>query len=268
MDDALAGAAFLRERRDIDPAKIGIIGHSEGGIVAPLAAAKSPEVAFIVLLAGVGVPVEDLLVRQGEDIARVMGVAADITANNVAVQREVFRMVRAEPNEATLKAQLAEVFDRAFAALPEEQRQAIGDREATRAAQIQTICTPWFRKLLAYDPHPALAAVKCPVLASMGTRTCKSRPRRISTRSARRSPPAAIKTWKPACCPDAITSSKNARRVPSPSMARLRETFDPEALKLISDWIPETSRRRGAVRPESVTNSRRVIAHGAAERNF
>jgi len=74
VTDALAAVAWLKTREAIDAKHIGLIGHSEGGIVAPLAAVKQPaDIAFIVLLAGVGVPMEELLVRQGGDILRVMG---------------------------------------------------------------------------------------------------------------------------------------------------------------------------------------------------
>jgi len=72
VDDALAAVNYLRTRPEIDPRRIGLVGHSEGGIVAPRAAARSPEVAFIVLLAGIGVPMEEVLLRQSRDMARVM----------------------------------------------------------------------------------------------------------------------------------------------------------------------------------------------------
>ena len=63
-DDALAGVAYLKGRREIDTARIGLIGHSEGGLVAPLAATRSQDVAFIVLLAGPGLPGEQIIYLQ------------------------------------------------------------------------------------------------------------------------------------------------------------------------------------------------------------
>ena len=71
--DVIAGVKYLRARADIDPKRIGLIGHSEGGLIAPMVATRSRDVAFIVLLAGPGVPGEQILYAQGEAISRSMG---------------------------------------------------------------------------------------------------------------------------------------------------------------------------------------------------
>ncbi len=71
--DALAGVAFLKHRTEIDPAKIGLIGHSEGGLIAPIAAARSKDVAFIVMMAGTGLPGAEILEAQGRLILKANG---------------------------------------------------------------------------------------------------------------------------------------------------------------------------------------------------
>jgi len=63
--DALAGFDYLKGRPGVDPKRIGLLGHSEGGLIAPLAAAQRPEVAFLVLIAGVGVPVRNCWCGKG-----------------------------------------------------------------------------------------------------------------------------------------------------------------------------------------------------------
>src|SRR5258707_1550350 len=63
-DDVVAGVEYLKQRKDINPAKMGLIGHSEGGLIAPMVAAKSADVAFIVLIAGTGVPGDELTMLQ------------------------------------------------------------------------------------------------------------------------------------------------------------------------------------------------------------
>jgi uncharacterized protein len=68
--DALAGVAYLKTRKEIDPKHIGLIGHSEGGIIAPMAVVRSRDVAFLVLIAGTGFPGDHIIVRQTIDIAR------------------------------------------------------------------------------------------------------------------------------------------------------------------------------------------------------
>jgi pimeloyl-ACP methyl ester carboxylesterase len=90
-EDAIAGVQFLKGRKDIDPTKIGLIGHSEGGIIAPLAASRCADVAFIVLLAGTGLAGEQIMYLQGERVARSMGAGDKDIATARQTQQEIFR---------------------------------------------------------------------------------------------------------------------------------------------------------------------------------
>ena len=167
--DALAAVSWLTTRTEIDPKRIGLVGHSEGGLVAPLAAVRRPDdIAFLVLLAGVGVPVEELLVRQGQDIARVMGADPDALRKSAESQRAVFALLKEGHDQPELERKLHELFQSQLAGLTEGQRQALGLSDAMLEGQLQMVLTPWFRKLLGYDPRPTLRQVKCPVLALNG----------------------------------------------------------------------------------------------------
>ena len=115
VGDALAGVAFLKSRPEIDAKKIGLLGHSEGGLVAPAAAVKSNDVAFIVLLAGTGVTGEETLYLQGDLISRAAGASAETAAQNVALQRKLFATLRAEPENAAARTKLKAVLDEAIA---------------------------------------------------------------------------------------------------------------------------------------------------------
>ena len=75
--DVLAAVNFLKERKEIDKTKIGLIGHSEGGMIAPLAAVQSNDVAFIVMMAGLGIPGDSILYLQGELIQRAEGISEE-----------------------------------------------------------------------------------------------------------------------------------------------------------------------------------------------
>ncbi len=72
-DDVLAGVAFLKARKEINALQIGLIGHSEGGMIAPMAAARSNDVAFIVMMAGLGQTGNDVLLMQGDLLQRASG---------------------------------------------------------------------------------------------------------------------------------------------------------------------------------------------------
>ena len=170
--DALAAVAYLKGRSEIDAARIGLMGHSEGGIVAPMAAARSADVAFIVLLAGPALTGEQVMLAQAAAIARAQGAPEPAIEKNAALQRRIFAAVRAGGGLADLRAQLKQEGLAQIQALPAEQRKTIPDPAAyvDRAldAQLKLVESRWFRFFLDYDPAPALQKVRCPVLALFG----------------------------------------------------------------------------------------------------
>lgn len=238
VTDALAAVAWLKTRKDIDPKRLGLVGHSEGGIVAPLAAVKQPaDIAFIVLLAGVGVPVDELLVRQGQDIARVMGADAETLRKSAESQRAVFALLKQGHDRPVMEQKLRELFRQQMAEVTDEQRQALGYTDTMIEGQLQTVLTPWFRELLAYDPRPALREVKCPVLAINGEKDLQvaaqdnlSAIREAlhaggNTRVTTREFPGLNHLFQ-TCTTGAVAE-----------YGQIEETFNPVALVAVSDWI-------------------------------
>lgn len=163
--DALAAVAYLRSVPEVDPASVGIAGHSEGGLIAPMAASRSQDVAFVVMLAGPGVDGAKILTAQGELIARAMGATEEAIALNGSVQRQMIDVVLQEEDPETAAPVLRSILADAVANLPPDMREAA---EATAEAEIAQINTPWFRFFLAFDPAPALERVTVPVLALNG----------------------------------------------------------------------------------------------------
>jgi hypothetical protein len=154
--DTEAGILYLKTRAEVDPHKIGLIGHSEGGVIAPMIAARNKDVAFILMMAGTGVPGDQVLVAQGEAIQIAGGKNPEEAAKDAAKEREMLTLVETEKDEAVLEKTLKE--------------KLAGDMpEAQIGLQIQQITSPWFRYFLTYDPATALRKVTCPVLAINGS---------------------------------------------------------------------------------------------------
>jgi len=166
--DVLAGMAFLRTRSEIDPRRIGLVGHSQGGIIAPMVAARSTDVAFIVLMAGTGLPGEEILYLQGQAILKAMGADKKALKNQLDVQKRLFEIVKTEKDEKKAETRMRDIAKAAVESLPEDQRKALGKADALIAAQLKMVRSPWFRYFLTYDPRPTLAKVHCPVLALIG----------------------------------------------------------------------------------------------------
>lgn len=163
--DARAAVDFLQTRSEIAHDNIGIIGHSEGGIVAPMIAAASDDIAFIVLLAGPAIPGSEILKLQTRLIAEVSGSSEEEIATNTAVQNKVFDVLTSDVADSVATSKVREILTDQFAAMSAEERQALGLTEESIDIQVQTLLSPWFRHFVSYDPGPTLTRVSCPVLA-------------------------------------------------------------------------------------------------------
>jgi len=171
--DVLAGVAYLMTRDDVDPGAIGLAGHSEGGLIAPMAAVESDDVAYIVLMAGPGVNGERILYAQGELIARANGASREAIAQNRELQRAMFAVLKAEPDVERAGEVLADLVRTALQEAGEEVRAQAGITDDAAldgavAAQVQPVNTPWFRYFLTYEPAETIERVTVPVLAING----------------------------------------------------------------------------------------------------
>jgi pimeloyl-ACP methyl ester carboxylesterase len=169
--DALAGVEYLKTR-GFKP--IGLIGHSEGGVIAPMVAARSKDVAFIVLMAGTGVTGEQCLYEQGAAIMKATGASPAVIARNRAVQEQMINLAKTEADPAVRQTRMTEV------------RNKISPTNPAAESQFQLAASPWFRFFVMYDPAAALRKITVPVLAINGELDLQSRPLRICRRSSRR----------------------------------------------------------------------------------
>jgi pimeloyl-ACP methyl ester carboxylesterase len=155
-DDIKAAVAVLRARKDIAPAKVGLIGHSEGGMIGPMVAAADPKIAFVVMLAGPGVPFHELMAAQRAAIGKAAGVSPAITAANeqLVSRAETLALASKTPAEAEAKIR---------ADLTEKHvPPAIVERVA------RTIGSPGMFSMLTNDTQPNLVKLRMPVLAMIG----------------------------------------------------------------------------------------------------
>ncbi|HEV2844969.1 MAG TPA: alpha/beta fold hydrolase, partial [Thermoanaerobaculia bacterium] len=234
--DALAGVRFLKKHAKVAPDRVGLVGHSEGGVVAPLAASQSTDVAFIVMLAGTGVPGADVISLQSERISRAGGMAEDKIKLEADIMRRSIEVMRNEKDPAARDAKLRQLGKEALALQsPEEQ----GGGDDMLDAQVKQVTSNWFRYFIDYDPRPALRKVKVPVLALNGELDLQV--------IADQNIPEIEKALKEAGNPDVTI-----RRLPglnhlfqpaktgSPAeYAASDVTVDPSVLELMTKWIRE-----------------------------
>ena len=170
--DIAAAVAMLKGRPDINPKQIGLLGHSEGGIIAPMVADRSSDVAFVILMAGPGLSGGQIVVQQLADILKAQGQPQAAIDQAVAQQKQVVQAVATGEGWDAVKTLLRPQAQAQIAALPADQRTALGDEQAavekTVQAQVDMLNSPWYKFFITYDPAPALSKVKVPVLALFG----------------------------------------------------------------------------------------------------
>ncbi|MBF6215359.1 alpha/beta fold hydrolase [Nocardia puris] len=224
-NDVTAGIDFLRARSEIDPTRIGLFGHSEGGYLAPMVAARPDSgVAFVVLMAGPAVSGGDVLIEQSGVIMRTEGAPPEVIDRQIADTTEMVALIRAGDIEGAKRA-----VERSNAALPEELRLPEDDA----SAQI----TPYFAALINYDPAPALSALRIPVLAFYGDRD-------LQVLSSQNEGPARAAL---AQNPDAtvhVFGGLNHLMQPAETGApseypTIETTIDPQVLTFITDWLTQ-----------------------------
>ncbi len=240
--DVLAGVDYLQSRKEIDSSRIGLIGHSEGGLIAPLVAVKSPDIAFIVLMAGPGVTGEEIILSQSELILRAEGADNKTIVRNDALMKNLFSVVKEEKNDTIAREKLRTFLNAELANMSENEKQYSDFSEADLDPQIQSLLSPWMRFFLTYDPVPTLKNVKCPVLAINGEKDLQVSPEENLN--------AIEETLKAGGNTDYTVKEMpglnhlfQTAQTGSPSeYAKIEETISPDALELIGNWISEHTR--------------------------
>lgn len=166
--DVLAAVEYLKERKEINKNKIGLIGHSEGGLIAPIAAVNSNDVAFIIMMAGTGIPGDSILILQSELIQRAEGSSEDEIQKSLSTQRKIYTAIKKNNDEKLLTESLEKIFIDEFANMTEEEKSKLGDPEVYKNMQMKILTSAWFKNFVKYNPAPTLEKVKCPVLAING----------------------------------------------------------------------------------------------------
>ncbi|HEY0428968.1 MAG TPA: alpha/beta fold hydrolase [Pyrinomonadaceae bacterium] len=166
--DVLAGVEYLKTRKEINPKQIGLIGHSEGGMIAPMVAASSKDVAFIVLLAGLGQTGADVIYTQTDLLNRAGGASEFVTAQTIKILKNVAAILKDVPDNKRAEQKIDEMLAAQSGEFSTEQKKEFAPAEASIKAQIPMYVSSWFRYFIAYDPRPTLQKVKTPVLALNG----------------------------------------------------------------------------------------------------
>jgi len=251
-DDAQAAVKLLQARPDIDRAHVGLMGHSEGGLIAPMVAARTKDVAFIILMSGPGLTGEQIMLAQSELIGKAAGRTDEQVKANQVIQRKLFAASRAgtgwDEAAAMIRAELKAAFDAQPAAARASTPNPDQAIDAQVKAQLASVQTPWFRYFLDFDPATVLEQVKCPVLALFGEHDLQvpAAPNRAAMEKAFAK--GGLRKYRIEVFPRANHLYQDSPTGGVAEYATLKKEFVPGFLDLVSSWILEQSGRKAQVK--------------------
>ncbi len=230
--DAEAAVKWLRSQPRIDPAHLGVLGHSEGGIIAPAVAVEDPGVAFVVMIAGPAIRGDKLFVLQSAMTSKDYGAPGAYIARRKIFDQKLYDAIISAPSAAAALDQARAMVTRGV------DEKIVDPDEAKTLAQDAT--RPWERYFLAYDPAPTLARVTVPVLALNGALDVQvpAVEDLAAARMALKNNPNATLLELPGMnhlLQDAKTGAPNEYN-------DIEETMSPAALKIIVDWVKKNGR--------------------------
>ena len=166
--DVEAAISYLKTRKEIDAKHIGLIGHSEGAIIAPIVAANDKSISFIVMMAGTAISGGDLLLLQQEAIGRASGITEEKLKETAEINTEIYKIVKASNDSASASKRLS---DYLIQKMKESTTMDIPKGTTVEEISKQVInqtTSPWMFHFIKYNPAIILEKVKCPVLAING----------------------------------------------------------------------------------------------------
>lgn len=238
--DILSGIAYLKTRNEIDGKQIGLIGHSEGGMIAPMVAVQSKDVAFIVSLAGVGVKGIDLMKKQTSDMLKASSLPPDqykaldgfyVRMLDLVKQHGLTKPINLKPELEKWKlAQPKGLLDsmKLNAGQP-------GEDMIRNYADM--ISLPWMRYFIAYNPEPVLSKIRIPLLALNGAKDIQVNSTENLAGFERLLTKAGNKDFKIQELPGLNHLFQTAQTGYANEYATLDETISPTALQVMTEWI-------------------------------
>lgn len=229
--DVKAAVEFLKGRKEIDATKIGLMGHSEGGIIAPMVAQANDDIDFIVLLAGTGIPGDEIIMMQVEWLLNSQKASPEVIEKTRNTQRTIMDYAKTQDPELYKQAVELLVTDIALSEPNKDKQKKLAQDV------IKQMDSPWMKFFLTYNPVEALKRVKCPVLAVNGTKDMQVPSKQNlevieSTLKLSGNKDVTIIEF------DGLNHLFQECATGSPDeYAKIEQTFSPNAMKEITEWI-------------------------------
>lgn len=240
--DVKSAIAYLKTRKEINLKKIGLIGHSEGGLIAPMVAADSKDVAFIVLLAGPGIPGDQIMTKQNRLLGKAGGMPDQALDKSEQMNKKIYAVLKQKLDLAETKKQIKVLLEDDHNNAPSDQKLSDRDREAVISRMVNSIVSPWTQFFMTYDPAKALENVKCPVLALNGEKDLQVPPKENLEAIKIALEKGGNKSFITKELPNLNHLFQESKTGAPSEYGTIEQTFSPAALTEITIWIGQTVR--------------------------
>jgi len=237
--DARSAFDYLLSNNIIDHSKIGIIGHSEGGMIAFMLASWHEDIAFIISLAGPGVDGKTILLEQSDYINRMSGVDPAILEDNRIVMSAVYDIMIANESYQVWEEQVIDFTSKFYVeqAAGNYSEEDIEQIKRNLLGSIPASAYAWMRYFVMFDPTFLFESIKCPVLALNGEKDCQVLAEKNIQSIKNGLLTAGNSNTLTMILPGLNHLFQNCETGLLNEYGILEETFDPKTLDIMSEWI-------------------------------
>jgi uncharacterized protein len=240
--DVKMGIDYLLTRSEVEKTKIGLIGHSEGGMIAPMVASERQDINFIILLAGPGVKIIDLMSEQNTSVLKSIG----ISKKSINTYRPFYKKLISEVSEAkdtvtafaiakeTLNGWVVKTDKKV---LKELNFETVENQEKMVAQITKKLSSPWQKYFISFDPSPYLKKLHCKVLALNGEKDIQVIAKQNLTGIKKALKRSNSKTYNIIQLSGMNHLFQKCESCTIQEYSQLEESFSPSALKIIGDWL-------------------------------
>jgi len=237
--DARSAIEYLFERNEVDKSKVGIIGHSEGGLIAIILASEYDDIAFIISLAGPGVDGKTILLEQSDYITRLSGVEESVREDNRIVMSKVYELMSSNESHEAWEKEVLEFTSAYYSAkgIRDYNEEEIEQSKKNLIASIPEDSYAWMRYFVMFDPSAYFASIKCPVLALNGEKDCQVLAEKNINAIREDLLASGNQNVTTMILPGLNHLFQNCETGLPREYGLIEETFDQKTLDIMSDWI-------------------------------
>lgn len=215
---------------------IGLIGHSEGGIIAPMVASKNPKVKFVISMAGPGVPIEELMVLQANAIAKASGATEEELKSGEETNRKIYSLIK-NYNGNNLTGEVQKLFASEIQKMPKEQQPDAMEIDKITLAEAKKVTISWYIYFLKINPDAYWSKLQIPVLALNGSKDLQVISKENLAGIKASLEKAKNKRFETLEYPNLNHLFQEAKTGTVEEYAQIEQTISPQVLDKMSSWI-------------------------------